>query len=80
MSATDSDEESWQGLTCLRKFTFNGISVNVQEHWGSSIGKASRLSRTDAVSCHYAGRYQSPHSPEGGSIWEGGVLLAEYLR
>ena len=38
MTASDSDEDSWQGLTCTRKFLFNGVGVNVQEHWGTSIG------------------------------------------
>ncbi|KAK9839041.1 hypothetical protein WJX74_008313 [Apatococcus lobatus] len=52
MVVSDSDDESWQGLTCTRNFVFNGVPVSVQEHWGTSIG---------------------------GSVWEGGVLLAEYL-
>ena len=38
MTASDSDEDSWQGLTCTREFVFNGVNVNVQEHWGTSIG------------------------------------------
>ena len=58
-----------------RPFNFGGKQVRVEEGWGIGIGEPWHSSRYASIrSCHNS----LPHS--GGTVWEGGVLLAQYLR
>lgn len=84
----DSGSESESDSLWMRRLTFGKIKIKVEEEWGAGIGLlAANVTQTCCCTCAAHPQHGDWsmttylwHSDTGGTLWEGAVLMARWLR